>query len=456
MALHRSPAVLFSAQEMNLQRLLLISIVANLVCFVGLFWLSTDRQSSTEPSQPVPAGEPVSSGQAIGQAAPPERIVREVERFRWSQIESDDYKEYIQNLRDIGCPEETIRNLVKQDLDKYYDQRKADILSKSPARKEFWKSGNPSSLGKPSASASSQMAQLDREKNEVLGELFNPSGLAAINRPGPLARARSQAKSGYAMDFIPDEETKAQLNTLEQEYGSQLLKKMAQGASDAQDMAEIRQLRQDRDSSIATMLTPEQKMEYDLRKSPTAANMRLQMDGFDPSEDEFRDIFGARKAFDDEHGVVPGASISAGDMEVRQFAEQEMNDQIRTSLGDDRYQDYLRQTDYDYKSIAKITERQGLGENISAQVYDMKGGAEELAREIRMNTGLSIEERQMQLGQIRTETSRSIESLIGGQGAVALQGQAGGRNWLNNLGRVNPLPIVKPTFQVITGGTPNP
>ena len=381
--------------------------------------------------------------------------MREVERFRWSQIESDDYKEYIQNLRDIGCPEETIRNLVKQDLDKYYDQRKADILSKSPARKEFWKSGNPSSLGRPSASASSQMAQLDREKNEVLGELFKPSGLAAINRPGPLARARSQAKSGYAMDFIP-EETKAQLNTLEQEYGSQLLKKMAQGASDAQDMAEIRQLRQDRDSSIATMLTPEQKMEYDLRKSPTAANMRVQMDGFDPSEDEFRDIFGARKAFDDEHGVVPGASISAGDMEARQFAEQEMNDKIHTSLGDARYQDYLRQTDYDYKSIAKITERQGLGENISAQVYDMKGGAEELAREIRMNTDLPIEERQMQLGQIRNVTSRSIESLLGGQGAVALQGQAGGRNWLNNLGRVNPLPIVKPTFQVITGGTPNP
>lgn len=439
---------------MSLQRLLMISILANLVCFVGLFWLSTDRQSSTEPSQSTPPAAS-SPSQALGQAPPIERIVREVEPFHWSQIESGDYETYVKNLRNIGCPEETIRDLVKQDLDKYYDKRKADILSKSPARKEFWKTGNPSSLGRPSASTSSQMAKLDREKNEVLGDLFGSKGMAAINRPGPLALARSQAKSGYEMDFIP-EETKAQLNTLEQEYGSQLLKKMAQGASDAQDMAEIRQLRQDRDSSIATMLTPEQKTEYDLRKSPTAANMRLQMDGFDPSEDEFRDIFAARKAFDDEHGVVPGASISAGDMESRQFAEQEMSNQIRDSLGDDRYQDYLRQTDYDYKSIAKITERQGLGENISAQVYDMKGGAEELAREIRMNTGLPIEERQMQLGQIRTETSRSIESLIGGQGAVALQGQAGGRNWLNNLGRVNPLPIVKPTFQVITGGTPNP
>ena len=409
------------------------------------------QQSPAQLGAPVSAAASATVGRAPAQAAPVERIVREVETFHWSQIEADDYQTYAENLRRIGCPEETIRDLVKQDLDKLYDQRKADILSKAPARKEFWKSGNPSSIGKPSASASSQMAQLDREKNDVLGDLFGARGVAAINRPGPLARARSEAKSGYAMDFIP-EETKAELNTLEQEFGSELLKKMAQGATDAQDMAEIRGLRTERDDRIANMLTPDQKKEYDLRKSPTAANMRLQMDGFDPSEDEFREIFAARKDFDDQHGVVPGSSVSAGDMEGRQFAEQEMNNQIRTSLGDDRYQDYLRQTDYDYKSISKITERQGLGENISAQVYEMKGGAEELAREIRMNTGLPIEERQMQLGQIRTETSRSIESLIGGQGAVALQGQAGGRNWLNNLGRVNPLPIVKPTFQVITSG----
>ena len=455
MALHRSPTVLFFAQEMNLQRLLLISIVANLICVAGLFWMLADRQQP-----PAQLGSPVSAAASAGagrapQAASVERIVREVEPFHWSQIEADDYQTYVENLRRIGCPEETIRDLVKQDLDKLYDQRKADILSKSPARKEYWKTGNPSALSRPSSATSSQMAQLDREKNEVLGDLFGSQGMGAINRPSPLARARSQSKSGYAMDFIP-EETKAELNTLEREFGSELLKKMAQGATDAQDMAEIRRMRTERDDRIATMLTPEQKMEYDLRKSPTAANMRLQMDGFDPSEDEFRDIFAARKAFDNEHGVVPGSSISPADAEIRQFAEQEMNNQIRTSLGDDRFQDYLRQTDYDYKSIHKITQRQGLGENISAQVYQMKGGAEELAREIRMNTGLSIEERQMQLGQIQNETSISIESLIGGQGAAALQTQAGGRNWLNNIGRVNPLPIVKPTFQVITGGTPNP
>ena len=456
MALHRSLTVLFFAQEMNLQRLLLISIVANLVCVAGLFWILADRQQPpAQLGSPVSAAASAGVGRTPGQAAPVERIVREVEPFHWSQIEADDYQTYVENLRRIGCPEETIRDLVKQDLDKLYDQRKADILSKAPARKEYWKTGNPSTLSRPSSATSSQMAQLDREKNEVLGDLFGSQGVAAINRPSPLARARSQSNSGYAMDFIP-EETKAELNTLEREFGSELLKKMAQGATDAQDMAEIRRMRTERDDRIATMLTPDQKMEYDLRKSPTAANMRLQMDGFDPSEDEFRDIFAARKAFDNEHGVVPGSSISPADAEIRQLAEQEMNNQIRTSLGDDRFQDYLRQTDYDYKSIHKITQRQGLGENISAQVYQMKNEAEELARSIRMDGGIPVNERQQQLQQIYGETSRSIETLMGQQGAASLRAQGGGRNWLNNLGRVNPYPITKPTFQVITSGAPSP
>ena len=35
------------------------------------------------------------------------------------------------------------------------------------------------------------------------------------------------------------------------------------------------------------MLTPDRKLEYDLRKSPTAANLRLQLDGFEPTRMSF-------------------------------------------------------------------------------------------------------------------------------------------------------------------------
>ena len=65
-----------------------------------------------------------------------------------------------------------------------------------------------------------------------------------------------------------------------------------------------------------------------------------------------------------------------------------MNEGLRNTLGEERFQDYMRQTDYDYKSIAKVAERQGLNNTVSAQVYQMKNEAEELARSIRMDGGI--------------------------------------------------------------------
>ena len=438
---------------MSMQRVLVISVVVNVVCLAALLWSLSKMQSLESRSILENKKKIVIDKSNLDRTKVAERAVREVEPFHWSQIEAQDYQTYIENLRRIGCPEETIQDLVKRDLDQHYDQLKATALNKGTTRNDYWATGHPNALSQPSINTRAELAQLDQEKSAVLKDLFGVEGLAEINRSSPYARAKSKAKTGYAMDFIPDE-TMAELNSMEQEFGSKLLKKMASGTSDAQDRSEIRMLREARENQIASMLTPEQKLEYDLRKSPTAANLRLQLDGFDPSEDEFRNIFQIQKKFEDDHGVISGATISPVEVQERRLAEQDMKNDMRSMLGEDRFQDYLQQTDYDYKSIDKITQRQGLADNVSAQIYQMKSEAEELARGIRLNSGVSIGERQQQLQRIYNETSRSIESIMGQQGAASIQAQGGGRNWLNNLGRINPQPITQPTFQVITGGSP--
>ena len=436
---------------MSKHRLLVISVAVNVVCLSVLIWSLSKMQSLDSRSIQEIRKFPVIDT-SVNLSKVPEKAVIEVEPFHWSQIEAQDYQTYIENLRRIGCPEETIRDLVKRDLDQHYDQLKATAFNKGTTRNNYWKTGPPNAISQPNNNTRSELAQLDQEKVKVLKDLFGVEGLAEINRSSPYARAISKAKSGYAMDFIPDE-TMAELNSMEQEFGSNLLKKMASGTSDAQDRNEIKMLRETRENQIASTLTPEQKFEYDLRKSPTAANLRLQLDGFDPSEDEFRDLFQIQKKFEDDYGVS-GVSISSSEVEDRRLAEQDMKSEMRSILGEDRYQDYLQQTDYDYKSIDKISQRQGLSDNISAQVYQMKSEAEELASGIRLNPSIPIVERQQQLQQIYNETSLSIESIMGQQGAASIQAQGGGRNWLNNLGRINPQPISKPTFQVITGGSP--
>ena len=41
----------------------------------------------------------------------------EARPFYWRQIESADYRIYIANLRAIGCPEQTIRDIITADVD---------------------------------------------------------------------------------------------------------------------------------------------------------------------------------------------------------------------------------------------------------------------------------------------------------------------------------------------------
>src|ERR1043165_9088738 len=48
--------------------------------------------------------------------------------FSWSEIESPDYQQYIANLRDIGCPEQTIRDIIVADVNQLYERkRQTDI-----------------------------------------------------------------------------------------------------------------------------------------------------------------------------------------------------------------------------------------------------------------------------------------------------------------------------------------
>src|SRR5690348_9198011 len=47
--------------------------------------------------------------------------------FSWREIESEDYHQYIANLRSIGCPEQTIRDIILADINKLYAARETPL-----------------------------------------------------------------------------------------------------------------------------------------------------------------------------------------------------------------------------------------------------------------------------------------------------------------------------------------
>src|SRR5689334_19149507 len=95
----------------------LVSLGVNVVLLAA--WLITlSRHRTTLPRDPSSAG--LTAGNQIRT-----NVVVRRQFFAWQQLESPDYTIYIANLRDIGCPEQTIRDIIIADVNAMYTRRRA-------------------------------------------------------------------------------------------------------------------------------------------------------------------------------------------------------------------------------------------------------------------------------------------------------------------------------------------
>jgi hypothetical protein len=167
--------------------------------------------------------------------------------------------------------------------------------------------------------------------------------------------------------------------------------------------------------------------------SITANMMRMQLDGFDPTEDEFLRVFQERKKFDDQFGGPFGMAMQDEDSRAqRTAAEQELNQRIQSILGEDRYAHYERVQDFEYKSLARVAERQGLTDEAAIRAYEMKQVAQEQANQVRADGSLTAEQRQAALEAVRAETERALAEVLGSEGYDSYQKQPSA-HWLRNL-----------------------
>lgn len=117
-------------------RFLLFSLLVNAIVAVLLAggWLKFSGSSGQKPPRQASLAENLRRLSATRPASTREARNMEVS-FHWHQIESPDYRQYIANLRGIGCPEETIRDIVVSDVGKLYAPRLAALYSN---RHAFW------------------------------------------------------------------------------------------------------------------------------------------------------------------------------------------------------------------------------------------------------------------------------------------------------------------------------
>lgn len=249
---------------------------------------------------------------------------------------------------------------------------------------------------------------------EILGDLVGKPGLSFYGPRIP----------------VPEEKRKA-LTLMEANYSLMKAKLNSEfrGVLFPEDKDARVLLEQSRRRDIEALLSPEELFEYDLRKSDIAQTLRGQLSAFEPTEEEFREIFRieqGRNRLSENH-----SARSVEELARRQREQNEvMKTEFRELLGE-RYQLYERSQDWSYERLIAVTERLDIPRERVDAVYDLKDFLESEKGELRENPELSDEAQDEAVRELEEEVREGLTELLGERGLEVYRDNGG--NWLQQM-----------------------
>jgi hypothetical protein len=326
----------------------------------------------------------------------------------WRMMESSDYRSYIANLRAIGCPEQTIRDIIIADVNKLFEERAQQI---GPVQDfDYWKAGTAKGPNANAERAQRHLA-LAQEKRALLKELlgidFNDSS-AILDLLNPL-------KAKYA--FLTPEKQQQMLE-LEARYAARLAELSVQFPKDASNGPRYQELMAQKDAEIASLLDPQEREDYQLRYSRTAQRLRESFGAFDPAEHEFREIFRQQKSFDDRFGTSD-ANLAPEERDTRVAALAEKRTHLKAIMGEQRFSEYEHESWFQNSSLKDVAQKFNLSKEKAFQALDVTWLAQEQAMLIRASSGLSEQQRDETLLALRGQVEASLQQLLTAEGYAA-------------------------------------
>jgi hypothetical protein len=260
-----------------------------------------------------------------------------------------------------------------------------------------------------------QQRQIDFEKREVIEELLGVDLVAE--------RMKVQGQQDYygrRLSFLPDKK-RSQVRTLIEKYTAAELalreREVDEGESlTAEDNAELRRIRREGQEAIARLLTPEEQEQFDLWLSPSASAVRHAVYGMEVTKEEFLALYRLQKAFD---ATWDQGGIDLSDNATRQKWDQGKRDlaaQIRQQLGEQRYADYQRGQDPDFRQLNQTVTRFKLPRRVAADIYEVKRVVLEQRANVQANPALTPEQKDAAVKALSDETGKICKELLGEKG----------------------------------------
>ncbi len=297
------------------------------------------------PGPPPAAREPYPGSTSV--------VTGAVQRpFHWSQVESADYLVYIENLRRVGCPEQTIRDIIVADVNQLYAPRYAALRTSAPEL-AWW--GRFDSRHAVRPGLSEQLRLLNEEKKSLLVRLLGPTAGA---EPTGLEASIESVRTEGALSFLAAGKREVVRDLLKR-HDELLEWSRAQWKGLPSDEVDAREAdwRAARFRELSGLLTPEELREFDVRYSPVADELRERFGRADLTEAEFRKLHELSSVFDQEYPNADRDDLKR------------LDEELRSALGPDRFADVARQNDSAWRALQSLAGEHQISPTAVQQAY---------------------------------------------------------------------------------------
>lgn len=333
-------------------------------------------------------------------------VVVRRQNFTWQEVESDNYITYIKNLREIGCPDSTIRDIIVADVNALYAHRRAtEVVS---ADHQWWRSEPDLDAVQQ---ASEKLKSLETERRQLLARLLGPNWETANSAVPPSVRT-GISLSGPVLGELPPQ-TKQSVYEI-----AALTQQKIDAYQEAQnrdgkelDPRELARLRQESRAELVKVLTPAQMEEFLLRYSSTAYQMRDDLRGLELTPDEFRVLFRARDPIEQQVDI----NYSGDDpslLKRKKDLEAERDVAIRDALGKDRHAQYKLYQDPLFRQSQATAEQLGAPPALVMPIYEINQLTQAELQRIRSDPALSDDEKVDALAAAQAEQEKSLQKIL--------------------------------------------
>lgn len=344
--------------------------------------------------------------------AQPLVVVIRTNAFEWAQLEAEDYRTYIERLRSIGCPEQTIRDIVIADLEKLMAPRVREIEGQKEPPK-YWKPDRKELIRTADILEKAEKKQeVDFEKREIIRELLGVDIAAE--------RSKLSGESDFyeeRLAFLTPEKRSRVRMIMERANREEIALRekswLENDALTAEERSQLREIAAAKEREVAAVLGPEELEQYHLWFSDSAYKVRDSFFAMEPSEEDFLEIYKIQREFDAVWGNIEAGDLTGNERTDYDNAQRDYEAKIRDYLGDERYQEYRRSRDDDYQQLQAAAAQFGLNMGIASEVYGFKKVLEEERERVRQMPGLTPEQRARVFQALGEEAERAVVEVMG-------------------------------------------